>query len=228
MVGRQFQVCHHPRRIPEIDRTVYHERILSGGMDMVFVEQDLIVLHYDLLIVHPETRSYSSHEHRGRIHLDISVHFGRLTAALYRHISFQYTVQRCHIIGDKRIYHIQRQMRHVERSVQMIFFPHLIKGSRRHHFVLIAEEVHIDLVLVIRQREINGTEHQFPYPSAFIDQIVDIRIDHHQERTVRRRVLHVGTQYPLHGRYLRKCFRDNVQVDLAQFEMQFLHLVLFG
>ena len=95
-------------------------------------------------------------------------------------------------------------MCYVERPVQVVVFPHLVKGGCRHDFVLVTEEVHVDLVRIVGQREINGAEHQFAYPSAFIDQIVDICIDNDQERTVRRSILHVGAQDTLHRRYLRK------------------------
>ena len=118
-------------------------------------------------------------------------------------------------------------MCHVECSVEIIFFSYLVKSGSRHHLVLVAQEVHIDLMPVIRQRQVNGTEHQFSYPAAFINKIVYIRIEHHQERAVGRCILHIRTQDSLHGRYLRKCFRNHIEVDLAQFEMQFLHLLLF-
>ena len=92
IISLQLQVSRHSRQVVEVDRTVYHERVLTGSMDMVFVEHDFVVFHHDLFVVYPEAGSYSGHKHRGRIHLDISVHFRGFTTTLYRHLSFQHTI----------------------------------------------------------------------------------------------------------------------------------------
>ena len=70
-------------------------------------------------------------------------------------------------------------------------------------------------MLLVAKRQVNSLEHQFAYPSPFVEQAVDMGVRHHHEATVRRGILQVGAKHPLHGREVREPFRDRIQVYLA-------------
>ena len=54
IVGRQFQVRHHPGRIMNVDRPVDNERVRSRSIDIILVETDQVILYLDLLFVETE------------------------------------------------------------------------------------------------------------------------------------------------------------------------------
>ena len=89
--------------------------------------------------------------------------------------------------------------------------PHIpVDGRDRRNLVTVAEKVHVDLMLLVAKWQVNSVEHQFTYPSPFIEQAVDMSVRHNHEAAVRRGILQVGAKHSSHGREVRESLRDRI------------------
>ena len=193
-----------------VDRSVDYERIDPRCIDVVFVETDQIILDLDILLVETEGRTDCRDIYRRAVHPHIPVDGRGRGGSGYRQFPLQGSRQFGHLVRNERVYHLQWQGGDVHISVQIIRFSHFVIGIDRRNLVTVAEKVHVDLMLLVAKWQVNSVEHQFTYPSPFIEQAVDMSVRHNHEAAVRRGILQVGAKHSSHGREVRESLRDRI------------------
>ena len=118
-------------------------------------------------------------------------------------------------------------MQEVDAPLKQILLR-LVESGHGRDLLLVAEEVHIHLMVPLIQRQIDAVEQQIAHGPVLVMETVNIHIGHHQEGGVSRGILEIRIQHPLQRRQVGEGIGDHLQIDLVQLHMDSLRPLFLG